>query len=115
MRCLNCSRLELSTRFLTVSGSVVPKKGGMTVAKNEKNKLIELPLVGVCALIIENSTRSQGRIIFRYPSLMKCKRGWLTTPTPWMATLGIIKFLSILKMRVRPPSHVHTTLLAIDE
>jgi hypothetical protein len=38
---------------------VVPKKGGITVVHNEKNELIlsGRSLVGVCALIIRNSTR----------------------------------------------------------
>jgi hypothetical protein len=38
---------------------VVPKKGGITVVHSEKNELIlsGRSLVGVCALIIRNSTR----------------------------------------------------------
>ena len=52
---------------------VVPKKGGMTVVKNEKNELIpkELFLDGGCVWITENLTRQQRKIIFRCPSLMK--------------------------------------------
>ena len=52
---------------------VVPKKGDMTIVKNEKNELIpkEPSLNGGCALITENFTR-QRKITFRCPSLMKC-------------------------------------------
>jgi hypothetical protein len=51
----------------------VPKKGGMTVVKNEKNELIpkEQSLDGGCALITKNLTRLQRMIIFCCPSLMK--------------------------------------------
>ena len=52
---------------------VVPKKGGMTVVKNEKNELIpkEPSLDGGCALTIENLTRQQRKITFCCPSLIK--------------------------------------------
>jgi uncharacterized protein YejL (UPF0352 family) len=53
---------------------VMSKKEGMTAVKNEKNKLIpkEPSLNGGCALITENLTWQQRKIIFRCPSLMKC-------------------------------------------
>ena len=48
---------------------VVPKKGGITVVKNEKMSLFLLTLLqgGECALTTESSTKPQGRIIFPCP------------------------------------------------
>jgi hypothetical protein len=48
---------------------VVPKKGGMTIIKNEKNKLIpkEPSLDGRCALTTKNLTKQQRKIIFHLP------------------------------------------------
>jgi hypothetical protein len=59
----------------------VPKKGGMTVVKNEKNELIpkEQSLDGGCALITKNLTRLQRMIIFCCPSLMKYWSDWQIT------------------------------------
>jgi hypothetical protein len=53
---------------------VMPKKGGMTVIHNEKNKLIpqRIVIVGGCVSTTESSTKRLERIISRYPSLMKC-------------------------------------------
>jgi hypothetical protein len=70
---------------------VVPKKGGMTVVRNEKNELIphELSLGGVCALTIENSTRLQRKTTSHYPSLMKCWNGL-------QSTLSFVSLMAIL-------------------
>ena len=60
---------------------VVPKKGGMTVVKNEKNELIpkEPSLDGGCALTTKNLTRQQRKIIFHCPSLTKYCSDWQIT------------------------------------
>jgi hypothetical protein len=53
---------------------MVPKKGGMTVTRNEKNEHIPQRTItgGGCVSTTRNSTKLLGRIISRYPSLMKC-------------------------------------------
>jgi hypothetical protein len=53
---------------------VVPKMGGMTVIRNEKNKLIlsGLSPVGGCVSTTGSSTKLLRKIISRYPSLKKC-------------------------------------------
>jgi hypothetical protein len=57
---------------------VVPKKGGMTVIRNEENELIpQMTLVCQskllqCVLTTRSSTKLPKKIISRYPLLMKC-------------------------------------------
>jgi hypothetical protein len=53
---------------------VLSKKGGMMVIRNEKNKLIpqRLSPIGGCVSTTRNSTKLLGKIISRYPSLLKC-------------------------------------------
>jgi hypothetical protein len=53
---------------------VVPKKGGMTAIYNEKinSFLSGLSPVDGCASTTRSSTKLLGKIISRYPSLMKC-------------------------------------------
>jgi hypothetical protein len=53
---------------------VVPKKSGMMVIHNEKNNsfLSGLSPVDGCASTTGSSTKLLRKIIFRYPSLMKC-------------------------------------------
>jgi hypothetical protein len=53
---------------------VVSKKGGMTVIRNEKMNsfLSGLSLVGGCVSTTGSSTKLLGKIISRYPSLMRC-------------------------------------------
>jgi hypothetical protein len=53
---------------------VVLKKGRMTVIRNEKINSLHSGLspVGGCASTTESSTKLLGKIISRYPSLMKC-------------------------------------------
>jgi hypothetical protein len=53
---------------------VVMKKGGMTVIRNEKNNsfLSGLSSVGRCVSTTWSSIKLLRKIIFRYPSLMKC-------------------------------------------
>ena len=53
---------------------VVPKKGGMTVVKNDNNEFIPTRTVnGWCVLwITASSIKQQGRIIFHFHSLIKC-------------------------------------------
>jgi hypothetical protein len=52
---------------------VVPKKGGMMVIHNEKNELIPQRAVTSCRCVSTtgSSTKLLGKIISRYPSLMK--------------------------------------------
>jgi hypothetical protein len=54
----------------------VPKKGGLTVVKNEKNKLIPQRTVtgGGCVSIIVSLTRQRRKITSPYHSLMRCSR-----------------------------------------
>lgn len=58
---------------------VVPKKGGMTVITNEKNELIPTRTVTGwrCALITEDLTKLQGKIISHCLSWTKCLNDWL--------------------------------------
>jgi hypothetical protein len=53
---------------------VIPKKGGMTVIRNEKinSFLSGLSPVGGCVSNTGSSTKLIGKIISCYPSLMKC-------------------------------------------
>jgi hypothetical protein len=53
---------------------VLLKKGRMTVIRNEKINSLHSGLspVGGCASTTESSTKLLGKIISRYPSLMKC-------------------------------------------
>jgi len=53
---------------------VVPKKGGITVIRNEKMNLflLGLLLAGECALIIGSLIKPQGRITSPYPLWIKC-------------------------------------------
>jgi hypothetical protein len=53
---------------------VVPKKGGMTVVKNERNELIPQRTVTSWRMCIDyrNATKPKGKITFHCPSLMKC-------------------------------------------
>jgi hypothetical protein len=53
---------------------VVMKKGGMTVIRNEKNNsfLSGLSSVGRCVSTTWSSIKLLRKIIFHYPSLMKC-------------------------------------------
>jgi hypothetical protein len=62
---------------------VVLKNGGMTVIRNEKMSsfLSGLSPIGGCVSTIKSLTMLLKKIIFRYPSLVKCLRGWLTTPS----------------------------------
>jgi hypothetical protein len=98
---------------------VVPKKGGMTVVKNEKNELIpkEPSLVGGCALINKNLTRQQRKITFRCPLLMKYWSDWQTALS-FVFLMGIqviIRFRSIQMTKAKPPLHVHMELMLIIE
>jgi hypothetical protein len=74
---------------------VVPEKGGMTIILNEKNELIPQRTITGWRMCIDYQKLNKvlRKTIFRYPSLMKCLRGWLTTPSSatWMVTLVIIK------------------------
>ena len=63
---------------------VVPKRRGMIVVRNEKKMSccpLEQSRVGEYALIIENSTRQQGRTIIHYLSWIKCWIDLSTTRT----------------------------------
>jgi len=55
------------------------------------SSLNELSLGGVCVLTIENSTRPQRKITFRYPSLIKCWNGLQTT-------LSLVSLMVILEI-----------------
>jgi hypothetical protein len=62
---------------------VVPKKGGITVIPMRKMNsfLSRLSPIGGCVSTTESSTKVLRKFISRYLSLMKCLRGWLTTPS----------------------------------
>ncbi|CAN6579032.1 unnamed protein product [Malus baccata var. baccata] len=61
---------------------VVPKQSGITVVKNDSNKLVptRLLLGGVYVLIIERSMRVLEKIIFHCHSLIKCWKGYNQIP-----------------------------------
>jgi hypothetical protein len=98
---------------------VVPKKGGMTVVRNEKNELIPQPIVTewrMC-MTIKNSTRLQRKTTSRYPSLIKCWNGLQTTLSfvSLMAILDITKSRSTQMIKIRLLSHAHMELMHTDK
>jgi hypothetical protein len=81
------------------------------------SSLNELSLGGVCVLTIENSTRLQRKITFRYPSLMKCWNGLQTTLSfvSLMVILDITKSQSTQMTKKRLPLHARMELMHTDE
>jgi hypothetical protein len=51
---------------------VLPKKGGMTIIRNEKNELIPQRTITGWRMCTGSSTKLLRKIISRYPSLLKC-------------------------------------------
>jgi len=81
------------------------------------NSLNELSLGGVCVLTIENSTKLQRKITFRYPSLMKCWNGLQPTlpSISSMVILDITKSQSTQMTKKRLPLHACMELMHADE
>jgi len=81
------------------------------------SSLNELSLGGVCVLSIENSTRLQRKITFRYPSLMKCWNGLQTTLSSisLMVIVDITKSQSTQMTKKRLLLHARMELMHTDE
>ena len=97
---------------------VVPKKGGFTVIRNEKNELIPTRTVTKWRVCIDyRKLNTATRIIFPCLSLIRCWIGWQDTLTFvfLMNTLDITKFPLHLRIRRKPPLHAHLVLLLLEE
>ena len=74
---------------------VVPKKGGMTVVRNEKNELIPQRIVTGWRMCIDyrKLNKATKKDHFRYPSLMKWWNGLQTT----LSSVSLMVILDITK------------------
>jgi hypothetical protein len=98
---------------------VVPKKGGMTIVKNEKNELIPQRTVTRWRIRIDyrklNTATKKDH--FFCPSLIKCWSDWQITLS-FIFLMGIqviTKYRSILMIKTKPHLHVHMELMLIVE
>jgi len=90
---------------------VVPKKGGMTVVRNEKTKLIPQRIVTGWRMCIDYRKLNKATMKdhFPYPSLMKCWNGLQTTLSfvSLMVILDITKSQSSQMTKKILPLHAH--------
>ena len=98
---------------------VVPKKGGFTVIRNEKNELIPTRTVTGWRVCIDYRKLNTATRKDHFPclSLIRCWIDWQDTLTFvfLMDTLDITKLPLHLRIRRKPLLHVHLVLLLLGE
>ena len=98
---------------------VVPKKGGFTVIRNEKNELIPTRTVTGWRVCIDYRKLNTATRKDHFPclSLIRCWTGWQDTLifVFLMDILDIIRFLLHLKIRRKLLLHAHLVLLLLGE
>ena len=95
---------------------VVPKKGGFTVIRNEKNELIPTRIVTGWRVCIDYGKLNTATRKDHFP-LPRCWIGWQNTLifVFLIDTLDITKLLLHLKIRRKPLLHAHLVLLLLGE